>query len=50
MIIGCFNFGEAEHCLKKQSRIVRDLLTDEVYDREITIPGYDFVWLRAVSE
>ena len=50
LIIGCFNFGEAEHCLKKQSRIVRDLLTDEVYDREITIPGYDFVWLRAVSE
>lgn len=50
LIIGCFNFGEAEHCLKKQSRIVRDLLTNEVYDREITIPGYDFVWLRTVSE
>ena len=50
LLIGCFNFGEAEHCLKKQSRIVRDLLTNEVYDREITIPGYDFVWLRAVSE
>ena len=50
LIIGCFNFGEVEHCLKKQSRVVRDLLTDEVYDREITIPGYDFVWLRAVSE
>ena len=50
LLIGCFNFGAGEHCLKKQSRIVRDLLTDEVYDREITIPGYDFVWLRAVSE
>ena len=47
LLIGCFNFGESDYVLKKQSRIVRNLLTDEEYNQAIFIPGFDFVWLSA---
>ena len=47
LLIGCFNFGEEDYLLKKQSRTVRNLLTSEEYNRPITIPGFDFVWLSA---
>ena len=47
MLIGCFNFGEADHLLKKQSRTVRNLLTGEEYTKAISVPGFDFVWLTA---
>ena len=47
LLIGCFNFGETDYLLKKQSRTVRNLLTGEEHSREITIPGFDFVWLSA---
>ena len=47
LLIGCFNFGEEDYLLKKQSRTVRNLLTGEEYNRPITIPGFDFVWLSA---
>lgn len=47
ILIGCFNFGEADYLLKKQSRTVRDLLTDVEYSQPISVPGFDFVWLTA---
>ena len=47
LLIGCFNFGEEDHLLKKQSRTVRNLLTGEEHNRPIIIPGFDFVWLSA---
>ena len=47
LLIGCFNFGEEDYVLKKQSRTVRDLLTGETCDRAISVPGFDFVWLSA---
>ena len=45
LLIGCFNFGESDYVLKKQSRTVRNLLTGEDYNRPITVPGFDFIWL-----
>ena len=47
LLIGCFNFGESEYVLKKQSRMVRDLLTGEAYSREIILHGFDYIWLSA---
>ena len=47
LLIGCFNFGESDYVLKKQSRTVRNLLTGEEYNRPITVPGFDFIWLSA---
>jgi amylosucrase len=47
LLIGCFNFGSADYVLKKQSRMVRNLLTGEEYNQAICVPGFDFVWLSA---
>lgn len=50
LLIGCFNFDEAPYLLKKQSRTVRNLLTDGLCDGQIQISGFDFVWLSACTE
>lgn len=47
LLIGCFNFGGRDYVLKKQSRIVRNLLSGEEYSQAVTIPGFGFVWLCA---
>ena len=47
LVLGCFNFGESDYVLKKQSRMVRNLLTGEEYSQPLTVPGFDFVWLSA---
>ena len=47
LLIGCFNFGQSEYLLKKQSRTVRDLLTGEEHTQAISIPAFGFVWLTA---
>jgi amylosucrase len=47
LLIGCFNFGQSDYLLKKYSRILRNLLTDEEYSQAAVVPGFDFVWFSA---
>ena len=50
MLIGCFNFGESQHMLKKPSRAVRNLLTGKDYAQSIPVLAHDYLWLKAEAD